>query len=122
MQEEDAKIHGYQLTKSLIASFTFVDPGSIPGSERSPGEGNGNPLQYSCLENPPDRGASWATVRGVARVGYNLATKPPLPRETQYLHWPQDKDCIVPRVLSHTEGKTYFQKLGEEESVPILLP
>ena len=33
------------------------DPGSIPGSERSPGEGNGNPLQYSCLENPMDRGA-----------------------------------------------------------------
>ena len=34
------------------------DPGSIPGSGRSPGEGNGNPLQYSCLENPMDRGAS----------------------------------------------------------------
>ena len=33
------------------------DPGLIPGSERSPGEGNGNPLQYSCLENPKDRGA-----------------------------------------------------------------
>jgi len=33
------------------------DPGSIPGSGRSPGEGNGNPLQYSCLENPMDRGA-----------------------------------------------------------------
>ena len=66
MQEEDAKIHGYQLTKSLIASFTFVDPGSIPGSERSPGEGNGNPLQYSCLENPLDRGAWWATVQRVA--------------------------------------------------------
>ena len=34
----------------------------IPGLERSPGEGNGNPLQYSCLENPMDRGAWWATV------------------------------------------------------------
>ena len=41
--------------------------GSIPGSERSPGEGNGNPLQHSCLENPMDRGASWATVHGVAK-------------------------------------------------------
>ena len=40
--------------------------GSIPGSGRSPGEGNGNPLQYSCLENPMDRGAWWATVHGVA--------------------------------------------------------
>ena len=38
------------------------------------GEGNGNPLQYSCLENPMDRGARQATVHGVARVGHNLAT------------------------------------------------
>ena len=36
------------------------DPGSIPGLGRSPGEGHGNPLQYSCLENPTDRGAWWA--------------------------------------------------------------
>ena len=40
--------------------------GSIPGSERSPGGGHGDPLQYSCRENPMDRGAWWATVRGVA--------------------------------------------------------
>ena len=43
------------------------DLGSIPGSERSPGEGSGNPLQYSCLENPMDGGAWWATVHGVAK-------------------------------------------------------
>ena len=55
------------------------DLGSIPGLGRSPGEGNGNPLQYSCLENPMDRGAWWATVHGVARVGHDLATKPPPP-------------------------------------------
>ena len=42
------------------------DLGSIPGSGRSPGEGNGNSLQYSCLENPMDGGAWWATVHGVA--------------------------------------------------------
>ena len=42
------------------------DPGSIPGLERSPGEGQGSPLQSSCLENPLDRGAWWATVHGVA--------------------------------------------------------
>ena len=41
------------------------DPASIPGWGRSPGEGNGNPLQSSCLENPMDRGAGWATVHGV---------------------------------------------------------
>ena len=54
------------------------DPGLIPGSGRSPGEGNGNPLQYSCLEHPMDRGTWQATVHGVARVGHNLTTKPPL--------------------------------------------
>ena len=43
------------------------DVGSIPGSGRSPGGGNGNPLQYSCLENPMDRGAWQATVHGVAK-------------------------------------------------------
>ena len=42
------------------------DVGSIPGSGRSPGEGNGNPLQYSCLENPLDREAWWATIHEVA--------------------------------------------------------
>ena len=42
------------------------DLGSIPESGRSPGEGNGNPLQYSCLENHMDGGAWWATVHGVA--------------------------------------------------------
>ena len=43
------------------------DPGSVPGSGRSPGERNGNPLQHSCLENSMDRGAWWATVHGVAK-------------------------------------------------------
>ena len=43
------------------------DPGLTPGSGRSPGEGNGYPLQYSCLENPTDRGAWWAAARGVAQ-------------------------------------------------------
>ena len=42
------------------------DLGSVPGSGRSPGGGHGNPLQYSCLENPMDRGAPWATVHRVA--------------------------------------------------------
>ena len=43
------------------------DPGSVPGLGRSPGEGNDNPLQYSCMENPMDRGAQWATVHGVTK-------------------------------------------------------
>ena len=52
---------------------------SIPGPGRSPGEGNVNPLQYSCLENPMDRGDWQATVHEVARVRHNLATKLPPP-------------------------------------------
>ena len=44
-----------------------LDPGSIPGSGRSPGEGNGSPLQSSCLENPMDRGAWWAAVHVVEK-------------------------------------------------------
>ena len=48
------------------------DAGLIPGSGRSPGGGHGNPLQYSCLENPMDRGAWWATVHGVAKTQTQL--------------------------------------------------
>ena len=51
----------------------------IPGLGRSPGGGNDNPLQYSCLENPMDRGAWQATVHGVARVRHDLATTPSPP-------------------------------------------
>ena len=46
-------------------AYTTGDLGSVPGSGSSPGEGNGNPLQYSCLENPMDKGARWATAHGV---------------------------------------------------------
>jgi len=53
-----------------------VDLGLIPGLRRSLGEGNGSPLQDSCLENPMDRGAWQTTVHGVARVGHDLVTKP----------------------------------------------
>ena len=48
------------------------DPGLFPGLGRSPGEGNGNPLQYSCLGNPRYRGVWWATVHGVAELGTTL--------------------------------------------------
>ena len=49
------------------------DLGSIPGSGRPPGEGNDNPLQYSCLENPMDGGAWWATVHGVTKSRTRLS-------------------------------------------------
>ena len=55
------------------------DTGSIPGLYRSPGEGNGNPLQYSCLGNSTGRGAWWATVHGVAKSPTPLPFPPSLP-------------------------------------------
>ena len=67
------------------------DPGLIPGSGRSPGEGSGSPLQYSCLENPMGRGASWATVRGIAKSRtrlsdqrFDLMTSPVFARVVSY--------------------------------------
>ena len=75
----DALIHFFKMSFIEIYDFpggsdvkasacNVGDPGLIPGSGRSPGEGNGNPLQYSCLENPIDGGAWWATVHGVAEL------------------------------------------------------
>ena len=55
------------------SAYNAGDRGSIPGSGRSSGEGNGNPLQYSCLENPMDGGAWWATVHGVAKSWIRLS-------------------------------------------------
>ena len=55
------------------SAYNAGDLGSIPGLGRSPGEGNGNPLQYSCLENPMDGGAWWATVHGVAKSWTRLS-------------------------------------------------
>ena len=74
----DNKITGSFPGGSEVKAFAYNvgDPGLIPESGRSPGEGNGNPLQYSCLLNSMDRGAWRATVHGVARVRHNLATKP----------------------------------------------
>ena len=51
-------------TVKILPAMQAGDPGLIPGLGRSPGEGNGNPLQYSCLENPMARGAWQATVHG----------------------------------------------------------
>ena len=65
---------GFPGGSEFKASFCNAgDLGSIPGSGRSPGEGNGNPLQYSCLENPMDVGAWWATVHGVVKSRTRLS-------------------------------------------------
>ena len=68
----------WHLLRSSVSKESACNAGDldlIPGSGRSPGERNGNPLQYSCLENPMDRGPWKATVHGVARVRHDLATK-----------------------------------------------
>ena len=59
------------VVKNLTANAE--DMGSIPGLGRSSGEGNGNPLQCSCLGNPMDRGAWWATIHGVAKSWTGLS-------------------------------------------------
>ena len=61
---------------SSVNAGDVRDMGSIPGLGRSPGEGNGNPLQYSCLGNPMGRGAWQDYPHRGARVGHNLVTKP----------------------------------------------
>ena len=58
---------------SIESACNVGHPDSIPGSGSAPGEGNGNPLQYSCLENPMDRGAWRATVRGIGKTMTQLS-------------------------------------------------
>ena len=78
-----------QLIKSppavQVSACKAGDPGSIPRSGRSPGEGNGNPLQYSHLRNPMDRGAWQAIDHGVIRVGHDLMPKLPPPHQSELL-------------------------------------
>ena len=68
------------------------DLGSIPGLGRSPGEGNGNPLQYSCLENPMDGGAWWATVQGVSKSQTQLSDF-----TFTFFHLPIYSSSLIPR-------------------------
>ena len=62
-----SKVKSSLLSDGKASAYNEGDPGSIPGSGRSPGEGNDNPFQYSCLENPMDRGSWRATVHRVAK-------------------------------------------------------
>ena len=85
---------------SLVCQVSACNAGGlglIPESGRSPAEGNGNLLQDSCLENPMDRGAWQATVRGVVRFGHDLVTKPP----------PPNRDKITRKVMLHHSQFVY---------------
>ena len=69
------------------SAYNAGDLGSIPGSRRSPGEGNGNPLQYSCLKNPVDRGTWWITTHGVAKSQTQLSEFHSFNVITQSIFW-----------------------------------
>ena len=70
------------------------DPGLIPGMGRSPEEGNGNPLHYSCLENSMDGGAWWATVHGVTKGQTRLSDFTLLVVGTQICNFNTTKSCV----------------------------
>ena len=88
---------------SKDSASSVGDLSSIPGLGRSPGGGHGHPLQYSCLENPMDRGAWLATVHGSQRVGYDWATKHST-YQTLYTCWEfrDEKDTIIPMLKRPT--------------------
>ena len=83
-----------------VSASNVGDPGSIPGLGRSPGEGNGNSLQYSCLENPRDGEAWWAAVCGVAQS------------------WTRLKQLSSSSSSSGSDGKESAGNAGEPNSVP----
>ena len=70
----DSCFPGGSVVKNLLTNADIRDVGSIPVSGRSPGEGNGNPLQYTCLENSRDRLARWAIVHGVTKSQTRLSS------------------------------------------------
>ena len=96
------------------AACNAGDTGSIPGSGRSPGGGKGTPLQCSCLGNPMDREAWWATVQGVTRVKHGLVTKPlaPSPRRR---HW-HPTPGLLPEKSHRRRSLVGCSPWGREES------
>ena len=100
-----------------------LDPGSIPGSGRSPGEGNGNPFHYSCLENSMDQRAWWAAVHRSQRVGpdwaTNTHTQTNVGRNAKWLSLaaPKERDSRIVRMallhyLQSFTSKTSSQSLS----------
>ena len=86
------------------------DTGSNPGSGRSPGEVNGNPLQYPFLENPMDRGAWWATVYGITELDLTETT------EHTHILW-----CLT-NISKGTQPKPIFFYLHSKSAHPITFP
>ena len=111
----DSSVHGIFQARVLewgaIAFSILKDVGSILGSGRSPGGGHGNPLQYSCLENPMDQGAWWAAVYGVAQSRTRLSDWPsPFPFHASEMFLPGEsqgqRSLVGCRLWGHTESDT----------------
>ena len=97
-----------------VSAYSTRDLGSIPGLGRSPGEGNGNPLQYSHLENPMDGGAWWATVHGVAKSRKRLSDFTfPLVTKQQY----NESTFLVCSFISFTQGSCMDSPILKEQEV-----
>ena len=107
------------------------DPGLIPGLGRSPGDGNGNPLQYSCLENSMDRGAQRATVHGVAkesateRLHFHFSLScfgggNGSPLQCSCLENPRDSGAWWAAVYEVTQSWRRLKRLGSSRSVSLL--
>ena len=97
----------------MLFNCTNLHPTKITETEFDPwfrkraGEGNGNPLQNSCLEKPMERGAWWATVHGISSIGHDLATKPPPPPEVTECFFRSTSSTelyIFTLIFSQTDG------------------
>ena len=106
-KKKKKSFHGGSYGKE--SAYSAADPGSIPGSGRSPGEGNGYPFQYSCLENSMDRGAWWATVKESDN------TERPALRRSIFLVGRRKRQAEQARENRWEEGKT-IQKASEKRS------
>ena len=96
------------MVKNLPAKAGDIrDPHSIPGSGRSPGGGHGNPCQYSCLENPMDRGAWWATVHNVTKSHTQLKQL-----STQHTEPGLDKHLILEETHHQLNSKGQVKLVG----------
>ena len=99
-QITDKEVHSSSLGKE--SACNAGDWGSIPGSGISPGEGNGNPLYYSCLEKSHGQKSLTGYTHGIARVGHDLVTKSP-PRKTRMWktgYWPQIGEVHIKGMIS----------------------
>ena len=101
--------------KQKTTECTAGDVGLIPRSGRSPGEGDGYPLQYSCLGNPTDREARWVTAHAVTGVRHDLGIKPPPPRCCQQMAYQISTTNIFPQSqLQGTKRIMVFEQRFEK--------